>query len=376
MNTTLIPILCALVAGVIVAVTTPLAGRLARLVGAVDLPSGRRIHHTPTPRMGGLAIVLGFLVPVLYFLPADRGTRALVCGAVLICCVGAIDDIYSLNPALKLAGQIACASVPVAAGVTIDHITLPVLGPLDLGAGEFPVSIIWFVAIVNMINFIDGMDGLAAGVSGIGATTFAILAASLGRADSAIMAAALAGACIGFLIHNFYPARIFMGDSGSLFLGFVMAGVAINGVMKSAAALAVLAPLIILAIPILDTSFVILKRLKNGMPVYSPDRSHFHHRFFNIGWSQRRTVLALYVWCTLMALVALALRFIPYRDADGQLLWVGTATIALAATLALAAAVYLVYVLEILKWRHTPVVEIVRQNRLQRASDRGVAGPR
>lgn len=375
MTTTLIPILCAIVAATIVIVTTPLAARLARLVGAVDLPSGRRIHATPTPRLGGLAILAGFLVPVLFFLPPDSGAHALVTGAILIACLGAIDDAVGLSPAVKLVGQVACAAVPVAAGITIDHITLPFLGVFDLGPGQYPVTIIWFVAIVNMINFIDGMDGLAAGVTGIGAVTFAILAASLGRADPAIMAAALAGACVGFLVYNFHPARIFMGDSGSMLLGFVMAGVAVNGVMKSAAAIAVVAPLIVLAIPILDTSFVVLKRLKHGLPVYSPDRSHFHHRFFSIGWGQRKTVLALYGWCALMGLVALAFRFVPYRDDAGGLQWAGALAIGGAGLLAFAASLYLIYILEILKWRSRPVVEIVRANRLHRAELRRMAGP-
>lgn len=375
MTTTLIPILCAIVAATIVIVTTPLAVRLARLVGAVDLPSGRRIHATPTPRLGGLAILAGFLVPVLFFLPPDSGAHALVTGAILIACLGAIDDAVGLSPAVKLVGQVACAAVPVAAGITIDHITLPFLGVFDLGPGQYPVTIIWFVAIVNMINFIDGMDGLAAGVTGIGAVTFAILAASLGRADPAIMAAALAGACVGFLVYNFHPARIFMGDSGSMLLGFVMAGVAVNGVMKSAAAIAVVAPLIVLAIPILDTSFVVLKRLKHGLPVYSPDRSHFHHRFFSIGWGQRKTVLALYGWCALMGLVALAFRFVPYRDDAGGLQWAGALAIGGAGLLAFAASLYLIYILEILKWRSRPVVEIVRANRLHRAELRRMAGP-
>lgn len=374
MTTTLIPIICALAAAAVVLLTTPLAGWLARAVGAVDHPSGRRIHQTPTPRLGGLAILAGFLVPVLYYLPADSGSQALVTGAVLIACVGAVDDVFGLSPAVKLAGQIACAAVPVSAGITIDHITLPFVGAFDLGPGQYVITVIWFVAIVNMINFIDGMDGLAAGVTAVGAITFAVLAASLGRADPAIMAAALAGACVAFLVFNFHPARIFMGDSGSMFLGFVIAGVAVSGVMKSAAAVAVVAPLVVLAIPILDTSFVILKRLKHGLPVYSPDRSHFHHRFFTIGWGQRKTVLALYGWCAIMGAVAIALRFVPYRGDDGELLWAGTLGLALAGLAALAASVYLVYVLEILKWRSTPVVEIVRQNRTQRAANRGVAG--
>lgn len=374
MTTTLIPIACAVAAALIVVALTPVAGRLARIAGAVDVPSGRRIHERPTPRLGGLAILAGFLVPVLVFLPSDSGAHALVTGAILIACLGAVDDVFGLGPAVKLAGQVACAAIPVSAGITIDHITLPVLGVFDLGAGQYPITIIWFVAIVNMINFIDGMDGLAAGVAGIGAVTFAVLAASLGRADPSIMAASLAGAALGFLVYNFHPARIFMGDAGSLLLGFILAGVAVNGVMKSAAAIAVVAPLVVLAIPILDTSFVVLKRLKHGLPVYSPDRSHFHHRFFTIGWSQRKTVLALYAWCSLMGLVAMALRFVPYRGEGGELLWAGTLAIAAAAAVALAASVYLVYVLEILKWRRTPVIELVRQSRLQRAADR-LAGP-
>ena len=374
MTTDLIPILSAIAAALVVLAATPLAMRLARATGAVDVPSGRRIHSEPTPRLGGLAILLGFLVPVVLFLPEDLSARALITGAVLITALGAADDIWGLTPGVKLAGQVACAAIPVAAGLTIDHITLPLLGAGDLGWAQYPITVLWFVALVNMINFTDGMDGLAAGISGLGATTFAILAASLGRADPAIMAAALAGACAAFLVFNFHPARVFMGDAGSMLLGFVIAGVAVSGVMKSAAAIAVVAPLVILAIPILDTSFVILKRLKHGLPVYNADRSHFHHRFFTIGWSQRKTVLALYGWCALMGAVAIALRFVDYRDADGDLQLAGTAVLSAAGLLALAASVYLVYVLEILKWRSTPVVTLVPQSRRERASRREMAG--
>jgi UDP-GlcNAc:undecaprenyl-phosphate GlcNAc-1-phosphate transferase len=286
---------------------------------------------------------------------------------VLICAIGAVDDIWGLSPAVKLAGQVACAAIPVSAGLTIDHVTLPFLGVGDLGPAQYPLTILWFVAIVNMINFSDGMDGLAAGITGLGATTFAILAASLGRADPAIMAAALAGACVAFLVFNFHPAKVFMGDAGSMFLGFVIAGVSVSGVMKSAAAVAVVAPLIVLAIPILDTSFVILKRLKHGLPVYNADRSHFHHRFFTIGWGQRKTVLALYAWCALMGAVALLLRFVPYREPDGGIAIAGTLALGVGVLVALAASVYLIYILEILKWRNTPVVTLVRERNLARS---------
>ena len=362
MTTTLIPIVCGVVAALAVVALTPLAAHLARAVGAVAEPRGRSIHSRPTPLLGGLAILAGFLIPVIYYLPTfDKQAKALIVGAILIALLGALDDVVDLSPAIKFAGQAGCAIIPVAAGLTIDHLTLPFVGAGDLGPAQYPVTVLWFVALANMINFTDGMDGLAAGVSGIGLTTFAILAATLDRATPAILAASLAGAAFGFLAHNFHPARVFMGDAGSLLLGFVIAGVAVGGVMKSAAAVAIGLPLIVLAIPILDTSFVILKRLKHGMPVYSADKSHFHHRFFTIGWSQRRTVLALYAWCALMSAVAIVIS-VRAGGAIGMSLALGAA---------LVAGVYLVYLLEILKWGGTPVVEIVRTKREERGE--GVA---
>jgi len=370
---TLIPIVCAIAAAVAVVALTPLAAQLARLLGAVAEPRGRSIHAVPTPLLGGLAILAGFLIPVIYYLPSfDSASRGLVVGAILIALVGALDDVVDLHPALKLVGQAGCAIIPVAAGLTIDHLTLPFVGVGDLGPAQYPITVLWFVALMNMIIFPDGMDGLAAGVSGIGLTTFAIIAASLDRATPAIVAASLAGAAIGFLAHNFHPARVFMGDAGSLLLGFVIAGVAVSGVMKSAAAVAIGLPLIVLAIPILDTSFVILKRLKHVLPVYSADRSHFHHRFFTIGWGQRRTVLALYAWCALMGGAAIAVRYIPYSDGHGNVHLAGALGVVAVALVVVAAAVYLVYILEIPKWRSTPVVEIMRGRRSERA--REIAG--
>ncbi len=373
MTTTLIPILAAIAAAIITLLVTPVAMRIARQVGAVAEPSDRRIHTEPTPLLGGLGILVGFLIPVAWFLPAGAETRGLIVGALAISLLGAADDVWELRPVIKLGGQVACAALPVAAGLTIDHITLPGLGAFDLGPAEYPLTVVWFVALVNMINFIDGMDGLAAGVAGIGATTFAIIAASLGRADPAIIAASLVGACAAFLVFNFNPAKVFMGDAGSMLLGFVLAGVSITGVMKSAAAIAVIGPLLILLIPILDTSFVILKRLKHGRPIYGADRSHFHHRFFTIGWSQRRTVLAMYAWCALMGGVALAARFIPYTDGRGRFQLPGTLAMIACALVAVAGAIYLVYVLEILKWRSTPVVDIVREKKARRREESGRA---
>ncbi len=354
MTNTLIPIVCAIVAMVAVVAITPLAAALARRVGAVSEPSDRHIHSKPMPLLGGLAILAGFLIPVVYYLPSfDSPAKGLIIGAVLISLLGAVDDIIDLNAAIKFAGQVVCAIVPVSFGLTIDHITLPIFGPGDLGPAQYPITVLWFVALANIINFIDGMDGLAAGVSAIGLTTFAVLAASLDRSVSSIIAASLAGAAVGFLAHNFHPADIFMGDAGSMLLGFTIAGVAVSGVMKSAAAVAIGLPLIVLAIPILDTSFVVLKRIKHGLPVYSADRSHFHHRFSSIGWGQRRTVLTMYAWCAVMGLVAIVVSF----RVGGM--W----GVTLALTVAFVAGTYLVYLLEILKWRGTPVIDIVRRRR-------------
>ena len=196
-------------------------------------------------------------------------------------------------------------------GIAIDHVTLPVVGVFDLDWLRYPVTVIWIVAIVNIVNFIDGLDGLAAGFCGIAALTFSILSASLGRIDAAAVSAILAGAAIGFLRYNFHPATIIMGDSGSLMMGYLLATIAIEGVLKTAAAVSLVFPLVILALPILDTSFVILKRLKYRQPIYQADNWHFHHRFSNIGFSQRRTALTLYAWCTVLSAFALAIRFVP-----------------------------------------------------------------
>lgn len=363
MTTTLIPLISAIVALVLAIVLTPPVAALARRLGAVDQPSGRRRHRTPTPLLGGLAILGAFLVPVLWFLPFSGTMRALVVGAILMAAVGAADDIIELPPLGKLLAQVAVSLIPVAAGVTIDHVTLPLVGVFDLGWIQYPVSVVWFVALVNMINFTDGVDGLTAGLAMIAALTFTILAASLDRAEASIIAASLAGACAGFLVFNFHPARIFMGDTGSLFVGFLLAGIAIGGVMKSAAAIALVAPLLILALPILDTSFVIAKRLKYRQPVYGADLNHFHHRFANIGWGARKTALVVYAWCALMGAVAVAIRIIPYHSDDSAATLAGRIGLAAIALLAVAATVWLVYRLEILKWRRTPVVTLVRARR-------------
>jgi UDP-GlcNAc:undecaprenyl-phosphate GlcNAc-1-phosphate transferase len=212
------------------------------------------------------------------------------------------------------------------------------------------VTLVWIVAIMNMVNLLDGMDGLAAGICAIAGSTFAILALSLGRPEAAVLSAIVAGACVGFLRHNFYPARIFMGDSGSQLLGFTLAAVAIQGTLKTAATVALFFPLLALAIPIVDTSFVVAKRLKYGRPLHEPTPWHLYHRFRNIGFSQKRAALYFYVWGVILAGAALATRFVPFREHGNWHLW-PTVAVAAIGLLAIAASFYMIYVLEILKLR-------------------------
>jgi UDP-GlcNAc:undecaprenyl-phosphate/decaprenyl-phosphate GlcNAc-1-phosphate transferase len=355
----------ALIAFVIVVLLTPAVGGMARLLGVVAEPGGRHIHKRPIPRLGGLAIFLGILVPSLAFLSLDGEMRGIVLGAAVACVVGAIDDFRGLSPIPKLAGQVAAAAIPCAFGTWIDHFTFPFLGVVDLPAWVgMPLTVVWIVAVMNMVNFLDGMDGLAAGVCAIAGLTFAILALSLGKIDAAVLSAVVAGACIGFLRHNFFPARIFMGDSGALVLGFTLATVSVAGLLKTASTVVLFLPLLVLAVPIIDTSFVVAKRIKYRRPISSPDRSHLHHRFMSIGFGQRRAALTMWAWTASLGAAALATRFIPFREGGD---WHTGETIAVAAIAlaALAFSVYIVYLLEIVKLANPRV----RKRRSQEAED-------
>jgi UDP-GlcNAc:undecaprenyl-phosphate GlcNAc-1-phosphate transferase len=344
------------------AVTPPVA-RLARRLGVVHYPRERDLHERPVPGLGGLAILAAAVVAALLFLPGGRETRGIVAGAIAIAFVGAVDDVKDggLNPFVKFAGQFAAAAIPVWSDVRVENVTLPFVEPLDLGSWGYPLTLLGIVAVMNVVNFTDGADGLAAGVCTIAAATFAIIALSLDRVDAGILAALTAGAAVGFLWHNFHPASIFMGDAGAMLLGLLLACVAIQGVLKTAAVVALFFPLLILAVPALDATFVVAKRIKYGRPVYSADRWHFHHRFANIGFSQRRTVLYLYGWTLSLAALALAMRFVPYSDDGGTLNAGWTLVIIAFGVVALAASVYLVLVLEILKFRLFREREIRRQ---------------
>jgi UDP-GlcNAc:undecaprenyl-phosphate/decaprenyl-phosphate GlcNAc-1-phosphate transferase len=352
-----------LVAAVIAFVATPPTARFARRMGVVHFPRERDIHDHPVPLLGGIAILVAAATSALIFLPGNQETRGIVAGAIAITLVGAIDDAKpgGLHPLVKLIGQFAAAAIPVWCDVRVTNVTLPFVDPLQLGDWSYPLTMIGIVAVMNVVNFTDGADGLAAGVCTIAAGTFAVIALSLDRDAAGVLAALTAGAAIGFLWHNFHPASIFMGDAGSNLLGLLLACVAIQGVLKTAAVVALFFPLLILAVPALDATFVVAKRIKYGRPVYSADRWHFHHRFVNIGFSQRRTVLYLYGWTLSLAALALAMRFVPYSDDDGTLHAGWTLVILGFALIAVAASIYLVIVLEILKFRRFRERELRRQ---------------
>ncbi len=350
-----------LVAAAVALVATPLSARLAYGVGAVDQPKERGLHERPMPRLGGLAILLAVLIAGALFLAQTDQTRGILFGAAAIAVIGAIDDVFDLPAPIKLAGQCVAALVPVLAGVRVEAFTLPFIGGVDLGDASGAVTVLGIVAVMNVVNLTDGVDGLAAGVCTIAAATFAVIALSLDRDDAGVLAALTAGASVGFLRHNFHPASVFMGDAGSNLLGLLLACIAIQGVLKTAAVVALFFPLVILAVPILDTGFVVAKRIKYRQPVYRGDREHFHHRFDRIGFSQRRSVLYLYGWTLALSALGLALRFVPYSDNHGNFHTGWTVVIVAFGVFAAAASVYLVYVLEILKFRRFREIQLRRQ---------------
>jgi UDP-GlcNAc:undecaprenyl-phosphate GlcNAc-1-phosphate transferase len=346
-----------LVAAAIVLVLTPVVSVLAPRIGGVDDKTDRpRVHKRPVPRIGGLAIVVGILVPMAIFMNLDGAYLGILIGTALAALLGLVDDIWGVRPITKLGGMVLIALIPVVGyDVVFHNIGLPLIGYHDIGWLAYPITILWIAGLANLVNLIDGMDALAAGIVAIAAFTFAVLAVSFGRNEAAILAMIVCGATLAFLRSNYHPAKIFMGDSGALALGFVLATVAVQGVLKTAATIAVVAPLLVMAIPILDTSFVVLKRLKYRRPPWGADHNHFYHRFMRIGYSQRKTAAYLHVWAALVAGYAILLRFVPPRPFGH---WdLGNTLIDLAYGLVVvAASVWMVYSLEILKSRHLQVL--------------------
>jgi UDP-GlcNAc:undecaprenyl-phosphate GlcNAc-1-phosphate transferase len=341
-----------LVAAGIAATVTPLTMRLARRVGAIDRPRDRGLSDRETPLLGGLAILVAVAIAGTLWLPHRNPWSGILLAAALITAIGALDDRFEFHAAIKLAGQILAAVVAVAVGdVHVAYVTLPLVGHLTLGGAGPTLAVIFLVGLMNVVNFSDGVDGLAAGVCAIVAIAFAVIAFTLNETNHAggLLAAATAGAALGFLVHNFPPASSFMGDAGANLLGLLMGVIAVEGDLKTSAIVTLALPLILLAVPFLDTTFVVLKRLKYRRPVYAADQEHLHHRMARIGYSVRATVLFFYAWTLMLAGFAVALRFIHYSDGHGHVRAGGTALVAGLALLVLIASVYLIYVLEIFR---------------------------
>jgi UDP-GlcNAc:undecaprenyl-phosphate GlcNAc-1-phosphate transferase len=329
-----------------VVVTTPMARWVAVAVGAVDNPGGRRVHHKATPRLGGLAIFAGILaaMAVASRLPTfdavfatTSDPEAIILASFVVVGVGLVDDVRGLSAPAKLAGQILAAGTLVLFGVMLRYVYVPgeigtVVLSTDLGA---LLTIVAIVAMINAVNLVDGLDGLAAGIVGIAATALLVYV-HLGSADQTVglatspelVFAAVVGACAGFLLFNFHPASVFMGDTGAMLLGLLLgaAGVtAIGGVPVprgsdfTALSIPVLVPALVLAVPFFDTTWTILRRLRSGRAVFSPDKKHLHHRLIEIGHSHRRAVLIMYYWSALLAFGAVAVGLLPLRIVLGVL---------------------------------------------------------
>ena len=314
---------------------TPLVRRLAARWGAIDNPSDRKVHPAPTPTLGGVALWFAVLVGlgVAYLIPSFRSLfqasseplGAALAGTVIVI-LGAYDDFRGLSAPAKVAGQILAAGLMILAGVQLVYFWVPGLGILSLSPDvAVPLTLLWALLMINAVNLIDGLDGLAAGVVVIAAAAFFTYAFGAGAArfagasPASLLSAVVAGAAVGFLPHNFHPARIFMGDSGSMLLGLLLAGATVSGVGRTdaptntdlaALAIPVIIPLLVLAVPFTDVVLAIIRRIRRGRKVYAPDKEHIHHRLLEIGHSHRGAVLLMYLWSALLASAALAITFI------------------------------------------------------------------
>ena len=306
-------VVAALVAAFLVAlVATPVVKSLAFRVGAVDVPKdSRRMHNHPIPRMGGLAIFLGFLLSVLLFADLTVQLRGMLLGSVIIVVLGIFDDIYALSAKLKLVVQIVAALVAVFSGNVIQTLSNPNVFSADpywdLGWLAIPVTVVWIVAITNAVNLIDGLDGLACGVSTISSMTLLVISLLVSDAPVAILMAALAGSCLGFLPYNLNPAKIFMGDTGSTFLGYILAVVSIQGLFKFYTIISFAVPFLMLGLPIFDTCFAFIRRIAHGQSPMHADRSHVHHRLIDMGFNQKQAVAVLYIISAILGLSAVVL---------------------------------------------------------------------
>ncbi|HLS09894.1 MraY family glycosyltransferase [Lentibacillus sp.] len=279
--------------------------KLAIKIKAVDLPNYRKIHKNVTPRIGGLAIFAGVFLGGLYLQPHHQHLPEIIIGAIVILITGALDDRFSIRPVIKLTGQLIAASFLISSGLIIERITLPVIGMIDLGFTSVLITVLWIIGITNAINLIDGLDGLATGVTTIAFLSMFIMAIIDVQVLAAYLCIVLIGANLGFLYHNFYPAKIYMGDTGSNFLGYMIAVVSIVGLFKNIALFSFIIPVIVLAVPIFDTLFAIVRRAYNKEPIMMPDNKHIHYQLIKTGFSHRKTVLIIYAFSGLFGVMAI-----------------------------------------------------------------------
>ncbi|WP_370223765.1 glycosyltransferase family 4 protein [Cytobacillus sp.] len=287
-------------------IITPLVKKLAIKIGAVDKPNQRKVHQKIMPRLGGLAIYLSFIIGLLILRPGGEYFLPILIGSIIIIITGVLDDMIELSAKVKLLGQLAAALVVVLGGVNVDYINIPFIGELNFGPLSIPLTIIWIVGITNAINLIDGLDGLAAGVSSIALITISGMAILKGDMFVVSMGLIVLGSTLGFLIYNFHPAKIFMGDTGALYLGYMIAVLSLLG-FKNVTMISLIIPVIILGVPISDTFFAIIRRIVNKQPLSAPDKSHLHHCLLRLGFSHRQTVLLIYALAAMFGLAAVIL---------------------------------------------------------------------
>ncbi|CAM3999581.1 glycosyltransferase family 4 protein [Alkalicoccus chagannorensis] len=285
---------------------TPVVKKLAVKIGATDQPNQRKVHQRIMPRLGGLAIYFSFLIGIAITMPESPYLWPILIGGTIIIITGVLDDMFELSAKIKLLGQIGAAVVAIYGGIYVEFINLPFDTIWQLGIFGLPLTLLWIVGITNAINLIDGLDGLAAGVSAIVLATITTIAVMDGNFFIVAMASMLLASTIGFLYYNFHPAKIFMGDTGALFLGYMIAVISLLG-FKSVTLFSLLIPIIILAVPISDTLFAIIRRMVNKQPLSAPDKSHMHHCFLRLGYSHRGTVLMIYGISAFFALAAVVI---------------------------------------------------------------------
>ncbi len=293
---------------------TPLVKKMANAINGFDHPSKRRINTKSIPNTGGIAIFTAFIISYFLFNDHSLSTYGIMFGATFIFILGLIDDIFEISPLVKLLGQIGAASILIYYGIQINFITNPLGGMIYLGYFSFPVTILWVVGITNTVNLIDGLDGLAAGISIIATMTLFAVAMQEYRLIPAVLAIALAGSLSGFLKYNFHPAEIFMGDSGSMFTGFILAAISATGALKSAAAVTIVVPILALGVPIFDTIFAIIRRVYHNKPIGEADRGHIHHRLIALGWSHRQAVIIVYGSSLMLGATALIINGLNIKN--------------------------------------------------------------